>query len=110
MAFDGCAFEVDEETKTQTSGLKIGQNLGLMDFNQMVDRLQFKDNPATNDQVEPLSGEQHSLIWDKNLLFLFDADPGRRQFMNHGLLINVLDKPRSQFPMHLNCRSDYPLC
>ena len=66
--------EVDEQAGQEPGRFQIRPNLGVMGSAQLFNRLQFQDHRAGDDEIEPVSSDQNSLVEDFDFFLSFDGD------------------------------------
>src|SRR5438270_6599356 len=77
-----------------------------MNWSELFDTFEVKDNSPSDEQIESLTGELDALVGHKDFLLFLHNNSSRRQFVKHRLLVYIFDESRSQLPMHLNCCPD----
>ena len=100
-------MEVDQEADGDVEQFHVAEQLGLVDRQYILDRLQFEQQAAFDQNVKA-----ERLFEDKTLVFDFDnalVDSSQlleAQFAEEALLINAFDQTWSLDPMNLNRRTD----
>ena len=92
------AAEIDENTDSESRGLQVIENLGLLIPRKTPDRLQLDDDlPIANQVGIILRGQAPTLI--ANFLFRPQKGPRAQRAQLHSLLIHSFKKPRPQHAM-----------
>lgn len=59
-------------------------------------RLQFHDDASSDDQVNSLAGDCHSLVVHEDGIFVLERNSSRGELKAEGLVINALNESRTQ--------------
>ena len=101
--FEGGGAEVEEEADFQAGGLQVIDNLRLLDPAQFGQRLEFDNDRIEADEVRAVGGIQLiSLVKHRQFDFALERDALILQLDGQGFLLDRLQKPAAQLPMHLH--------
>jgi hypothetical protein len=99
--------EIDQQTATDPGQSHVGQHLRGKDVVQLVDGLQFHDDLAFDQQIQPITAvENDAPKRDGNRFLPFHSEAGFCQQMLEARLVCRFQHPRPQLPMDGDRRTD----
>ena len=103
-------IEVHQQTKPDTTQPEIGQQLRLMQREQLFDSLQFQNKLTTDHHIHPVSRlDPNSLVHHGKQNLALIGDASFPQFVAKSLLIGRLQQTRTKMPMHIHRQADNAL-
>jgi hypothetical protein len=100
-------IEIKKEASWNTGQAEVGDELGLVNRENSLDRLNFDDQAARNEYVQPVSAVQtHILVLEWHIHLPLKGDPFEGQFPAEALLIGALQETRAQARMDFHCAPD----
>ena len=108
--FEQDDLEIDQQTKTQTGGFQIGNQLHLMNRAEIVRAFQLDDNAIADQQIDPVAVNEYLFVrYDQSFLTL-KRDQRFRQLITESFFIHAFQEPWSQSPMNLDGRPNDSFC
>ena len=95
--FEQGDIEVDQQSETQVGKFQVGQQLALMDRQQLFDCLEFENYPFFNEKIESQSSIDPDSTIDNRyggLSFVPDASFG--QFHAEARFVDRFEQPRAE--------------
>jgi general secretion pathway protein I len=105
---DGAGVEIDEESHTLLRQREVGQQLRLVNRQQLLNRFELDDDRVLNDKVHSVERiEAMALVNNGNGNLLLKADTPARQLDRDTLLVDRLEKSRPELFVHVDaCTED----
>ena len=99
--------EVDQEAEAFVGQPKVGQELGLVDFRECIDCLEFNNDAIIHDEVQLVAGIQRSgAIHDGDGDFALERHAQFFEFDPHALVVDRFEQAGAKGPVYRDCRSD----
>jgi hypothetical protein len=97
------AVEIHQESQPVAAEPEIGHQLGLVNWGDLVDRLDLDNKAVVDDEVHLIATVQFEPSVAKRKLFLPRVwNPCLAKFKAQAFLIGALQQPWPEMPMHLN--------
>jgi hypothetical protein len=97
--------EIDEEAQGQTREPEVGEDLGFVDGQKVLDCLDLDENPAIDDEVEPEPApNQLASVHDRHRALPLDAMATREQLAHQAFLVRRFQEPRPERAMYRDGR------
>ena len=107
--FHESGVEIQNQTDVTTAGAKIGQNLGLMNQHDFIDRFYFDDNRVFNDEIGSISTiETYAFISYVQFGLSLKSQTRQRQFETETILVSMLEKSRTNGTMDIDRHANHP--
>jgi hypothetical protein len=91
--------EVDDEADLETAQAEIGEELGFMDRQGVLETLDFDHQPIVNDEIHPkLSARSPALVADRNGDLLLNRHSAKSQLVSSPLLVDALEQAGARLP------------
>jgi len=71
--FENLGIEIDQESEAEAGCLQVGNQLRLVDRGKNFDRLDFKNDPARDYDVQTLAWDLYLLIRNQDLLLVLEG-------------------------------------
>jgi hypothetical protein len=90
-------IEVDEESETDVRKTEVGEELGKVDWQNLLNRLNFHDHNFCNEKIDPVSGiHSKSVIDDGKEDLRLNVHARFRKLVLETGLVNVFQETRSE--------------
>jgi hypothetical protein len=100
--------EVDQQADPYPHEPKIGNYLGPMHREQLLDGLDFEQQGSLHDDVRAIVATQiQTLVLQLNASLSLMCKPTKRQFVADTALIHRLEQPRAKMPVNLDTRGNH---
>ena len=102
--------EVEEEPEVDARELEVGQDLRFVDGGELANSLDFDEDHALDQQVDPIARiDEQFTVPDRELLLTLDGQPTTPEFVLETRFIGRLQESGSQGRMHMECRTQNAL-
>lgn len=99
-------MEVDEKSEPEAFQAEIGQELGLVDRGEPLDRLDFDGHESTDDDIKPIAAiEPDPLVFQRQGLLPLEGELSPREFVTEAFFMGRLEQTWPQAPMDFDGRA-----
>ena len=100
--FETGGSEVQEEGPGEIRGFQVVDHLGTLPDGQLFEGFQLDNGRFVTDKVSPVLGrEPLTLVLDGKLDLSLKGNPAERELQREGVLIDRIQEPMAQMPVHL---------
>ena len=100
-------IEVEKQAGAMTAHAEVGQELGLVDGQDTVDRLDLNHQLTIDKKIEAICGFQlHALVDNGQLDLPLEDNPRLKQFMAKAIFVDTFQKAGAQMSVHLDRTAD----
>jgi hypothetical protein len=103
--FEELNVEIHKESDALARQLEVGQDLGLVEARERLDRVDFDDDCVVNDDIHPIRGVQpRRLVDDRERNLAGEQHAARSEFIGEAVLIRGFEKAGPEGPVNLQPR------
>jgi len=100
-------IEVEKQAGAMTAHAEVGQELGFMDGQDAVDRLDLNHQLAVDKEIQAKCGFQlHALVDNGQLDLALEDNPSLKQFMAEAVFVDAFQKAGAELSVHLDRTAD----
>jgi hypothetical protein len=103
------SIEIQQEANVASTQAKIGQDLGLMDWQNVLNRFYFENDSFFDDNVGSISSfETNTFINQVQFDLSLKSQTRTRKFKVKTIFVSMLKKPRANRTMDLDRHPNHP--
>ena len=81
--------------------------MGLVNGEKLFDCFDLEDDPAIDDQIDPIAAvEEHAFVLENERALILEREPAERKFAAQTCLVGRLQEARSEMAVDFDASSD----